>query len=270
MLSKEENELLTPRGPGHADGRAAAPLLAAGAAVRRSCPSRTAHPLRVRLLGEDLVAFRDTDGRVGLAGRRTARTAAPRCSSGATRSAACAASTTAGSSTSTAAAWTCPASRRRAISRTSPADRLSLRERARRRLGVPGPNAPRRRRCPPSNGTCRQNAACPSPNGCRTATGCRRWKAASIRATSGFLHAPVTSPRRGTACTSASAYALDSAPALRRARDRVRPAASAPGASGDARLLAHHAVSDAVLHAVRTAGTRRARRAPGCRWTTRP
>ena len=44
----------------------------------------------------------------------TARIAARRCSSAATRNAACAACTTAGSSTSTAPAWTCRTSRRRA------------------------------------------------------------------------------------------------------------------------------------------------------------
>ena len=55
-------------------------------------------PVRVRLLGEELVAFRDTEGHVGLV-EDSARTAARRSSSGATRSAACAASITAGSST---------------------------------------------------------------------------------------------------------------------------------------------------------------------------
>ena len=58
-------------------------------------------PVAVRLLGEDLVIFRDTDGRVGLLDRHCA--APPRLArcSGATRNADCAACTTAGSSTST-------------------------------------------------------------------------------------------------------------------------------------------------------------------------
>ena len=50
---------------GHADGRAVAPLLAAGAASTE-LPERDGAPVRVRLLGEDLVAFRDSNGKVGL------------------------------------------------------------------------------------------------------------------------------------------------------------------------------------------------------------
>ena len=62
-------------------------------------------PARVRLLGEELVAFRDTEGRIGLVEefcphRRVS------LFSGATRNAACAASITAGSSTSPAPAST--------------------------------------------------------------------------------------------------------------------------------------------------------------------
>ncbi len=65
MLSREENELLTRTGPG-------TPM---GALMRRywlpallsaELPEPDGDPRRVRLLGEDLVAFRDTNGRVGL------------------------------------------------------------------------------------------------------------------------------------------------------------------------------------------------------------
>lgn len=65
MLSKQENELLTRVGP-------QTPM---GAMLRRywvpACLSEELSesdgpPIRVRLLGEDLVAFRDTDGRVGI------------------------------------------------------------------------------------------------------------------------------------------------------------------------------------------------------------
>src|SRR6266508_253332 len=65
MLSKEENELLTRVGPG-------TPM---GAVLREywmpmvfssELPEPDCKPLRVRLLGEDLVAFRDTEGRIGL------------------------------------------------------------------------------------------------------------------------------------------------------------------------------------------------------------
>ena len=101
MLSRRRQRAADPHRPGHADGRSVPPLLDARRCSPRSCPSPTARPCASRLLGEELIAFRDTDGRVGLRRRRAARTAAPTSSSAATRSAACAASTTAGSSTST-------------------------------------------------------------------------------------------------------------------------------------------------------------------------
>src|SRR5438067_2404066 len=65
MLTKEENELLCRTG-------ADTPM---GAMMRRywipamlseELPEPDGTPLRVRLLGEDLVAFRDSAGRVGL------------------------------------------------------------------------------------------------------------------------------------------------------------------------------------------------------------
>ena len=65
MISVQDNELLTRVGPG----------TAMGALVRRywipallaeELPERDGKPVRLRLLGEDLVAFRDSQGRVGL------------------------------------------------------------------------------------------------------------------------------------------------------------------------------------------------------------
>ena len=65
MLTREQNDLLTQTGPGHADGRSVPPLLdsraAGGGAARPDCP-----PVRVKLLGERLLAFRDSAGRLGL------------------------------------------------------------------------------------------------------------------------------------------------------------------------------------------------------------
>lgn len=65
MLSREENELLTRIGPGTPMGalmrRYWQPVLLAS-----ELPEADAPPVRVRLLGEDLVAFRDSDGRIGL------------------------------------------------------------------------------------------------------------------------------------------------------------------------------------------------------------
>src|SRR5438477_3040745 len=65
MLSREDNDLITR--VGHATPMGATlrrywvPALLA-----RELPERDGAPVRVRLLGEDLIAFRDTRGRVGL------------------------------------------------------------------------------------------------------------------------------------------------------------------------------------------------------------
>jgi phthalate 4,5-dioxygenase len=67
MLSKEDNELLTRVGPRTPTGellrRYWQPALLAS-----ELPEPDGAPLRVRLLGEDLVGFRDTSGRPGLLG----------------------------------------------------------------------------------------------------------------------------------------------------------------------------------------------------------
>ena len=65
MFSREENELLTRVHPGSAMGdlfrRYWIPALLSEEIPEPDCP-----PVRVRLLGEDLVAFRDTNGKIGL------------------------------------------------------------------------------------------------------------------------------------------------------------------------------------------------------------
>src|SRR6516165_5896362 len=65
MLSREENEYLCRVGPGTPMGtllrRFWMPALIATELPEPDCP-----PIRLRLLGEDLIAFRDTAGRVGL------------------------------------------------------------------------------------------------------------------------------------------------------------------------------------------------------------
>ena len=65
MLSREENELLIRTAPGTPAGdyfrRYWLPALLASEVPSADCP-----PVRLRILGEDLVAFRDTEGRVGL------------------------------------------------------------------------------------------------------------------------------------------------------------------------------------------------------------
>src|SRR5215212_10080519 len=68
MLSKEDNELLTHTGPGTPMGelfrRFWLPAL-----LSSELPDPDCSPVRLRLLSEDLVAFRDTDGRAGLLGQ---------------------------------------------------------------------------------------------------------------------------------------------------------------------------------------------------------
>src|SRR5713101_1718186 len=65
MLTHEENELITRIGAGTPMGNTVrrywVPALLASELPEPDCP-----PVRVKLLGEDLVAFRDTEGRVGL------------------------------------------------------------------------------------------------------------------------------------------------------------------------------------------------------------
>ncbi len=65
MFSREENELLTRVGPDTPMGRLMrcywVPALLSEEIPAPDCP-----PVRVKLLGEDLVAFRDSEGRIGL------------------------------------------------------------------------------------------------------------------------------------------------------------------------------------------------------------
>ena len=65
MLSKQDNELLTRVGPGTPMGdvmrRYWMPAL-----LSWELPNPDCAPVRVKLLGENLVAFRDTDGKVGI------------------------------------------------------------------------------------------------------------------------------------------------------------------------------------------------------------
>src|SRR4051812_42836918 len=65
MLSREENELVTRVGSGTPMGdtlrRYWIPALLSREIEGPDCP-----PVRVRLMGEDLVAFRDSEGRIGL------------------------------------------------------------------------------------------------------------------------------------------------------------------------------------------------------------
>ncbi len=65
MLSAKENELLTRVGPGTPMGDVFRRYWLP-AALSEELPEADGAPVRVRLLGEDLLAFRDTMGKVGL------------------------------------------------------------------------------------------------------------------------------------------------------------------------------------------------------------
>ena len=67
MLSTSDNERLTRVGPGTPMGQTLRRYWMP-AALSSELPQPDGPPVRVRLLGEDLVAFRDTDGKVGLVG----------------------------------------------------------------------------------------------------------------------------------------------------------------------------------------------------------
>ena len=69
MLSKQDNELLCRVGPGTPMG-ALMPVLDAGHALERASSPRR-HAVRVRLLGEDLIAFRTTSGDIGMVQQKT-------------------------------------------------------------------------------------------------------------------------------------------------------------------------------------------------------
>ena len=65
MLTKEDNELITRVGPGTPMGEVWRRYwIIAG--ISREIPEPDSPPVRVRLLGEDLVMFRDSSGKVGL------------------------------------------------------------------------------------------------------------------------------------------------------------------------------------------------------------
>src|SRR5579863_4227206 len=69
MLSREDNELLTRIGPGTAMGGLLRQYWIP-ALIASEIPTPDGAPLRVRLLGEDLIAYRGTSGEVGLVAER--------------------------------------------------------------------------------------------------------------------------------------------------------------------------------------------------------
>ena len=96
MLSAQDNDTLCRVGPGTPMGTLMRnywiPAIRSDELPSPDCP-----PVRIKLLGEELISFRTTSGQVGLI-PNACPTGAHRCSSDATKRKACVASTTAGSS----------------------------------------------------------------------------------------------------------------------------------------------------------------------------
>ena len=65
MLTKEENELVTRTGPGTPMGEVMRRYWMP-AILSSEVPEPDGAPVRVKLLGEKLVAYRDTGGKVGM------------------------------------------------------------------------------------------------------------------------------------------------------------------------------------------------------------
>ena len=65
MLTKEVNELISRVGPGTYMGELMRQYWIP-AVMSSELPAPNGPPMRLRLLGEDLIAFRDTSGRVGV------------------------------------------------------------------------------------------------------------------------------------------------------------------------------------------------------------
>ena len=182
MLRKEQNDLLTQTGPGTPMGALFRsywlPAMLASELPENGCP-----PVRVKLLSERLIAWRDGKGNYALMDEFCAHRGTSlwvgrneddglRCPYH---------------------GWKYDIDRpvhRGAVGaggvrllREDQAQVLSADQARRRAVDLHGPAGASSRRCPNSSGArCRWSRAT-SPSGCRSATGCRRSKAASIPAT---------------------------------------------------------------------------------------
>jgi len=109
MLTREQNDLLTRTGSGTPGGDLMRRYWQP-AALSEELP-RGGAPVPVALLGQELVLFRDEQGRPGLLGLHCSHRGADLSYGRLEAGGGCGASTTAGSTTSAAAAWSSPASR---------------------------------------------------------------------------------------------------------------------------------------------------------------
>ena len=143
-------------------------------------------PVRVLLLGEQLIAFRDSAGQVGLLAANCPHRGAS-LFFGRNEGAGCAASTTAGSSTSAGRCVDMPSEPAESNFKDKIRATAYPVRRARWRLDLHGAACSRRpHRCPISSPACCRMATAWSRPPSASATGCRGWKATSTPATPRF------------------------------------------------------------------------------------
>ena len=226
------------------------PALLAEELPEPGCP-----PVRIKLLSERLLAFRDSEGRLGLIDEFCAHRGVSLWFGRNEHNVACVAPTTAGSMTTQGQCMDVPSepSREWLCARSIKLEVVSA---GRAAVACCGPTWVRPRA---SNRRCRSGSSPPSPashilhrrSGCRSATGCRRWRAASIRATSPSCIPDElnTDPlfkgsRRATSTTSS-----DMKPRVRGGRESRVDSTSARAATPRTGqlLLARHAMGDAML-----------------------
>ena len=276
MLTHEENELVTRVGPGTPMGdvmrRYWVPALLSWELAEPDCP-----PVRVRLLGEDLVAFRDTEGRVGLV---DAFCAHRRASLFFGRNEECGLRCVYHGwkfDVARAAASTCPPSRPSSNFKDKVrAPGLPDRRGRRRHLGLHGPAGEAAGRRPFEWTAGAGDAPARVQGDRRSATGSRRWRAAST-------------PRTPPSCTGCITAELARGRAsVRRKPVRARQGADARGRPDRLRLpyagirpldegeharprlpLRHAVPSDPAAYQPSQGGPDGAPATSGCRWTTR-
>ena len=183
MLRKEQNELLTQTGPGAPMGQMFRsywlPALLAEELPENDCP-----PVRVKLMSERLIAFRDLEGRYGLIGRvlrPSRRVAVVRPQRG--RRAALPLSRLEIRRDRPVRRSAVGAGPKAASAGKIKLDRLSAGEARRRAVDLYGP-ADKKPPLPEWEFALVPPEQSFTSKRCRNATGCRPWKAASIRATS--------------------------------------------------------------------------------------
>ena len=254
MLRQEQNDLVTQTGPGTAMGRLFRcywiPVLLADELPENDCP-----PVRVKLLSERLIAFRDSRGAYGLIDEFCRPPRRRRCGSAATRSAACAAPITAGSSTSPASASRCrPSPRRAASPRKIKLRSYPLVERGGVLWTYMGP-PDRQPPLPEWEFALVPAGSASSPSGCRSATGCRRMEGGIDSSHVSFLHrGDINSDPLFKGAQGQQLQPQRRAAGVRGGREPRRPVHRRPPQRRERQLLlADHAMGDAVVHDDRAA-----------------